>query len=235
MLGFMLLLAVIGAALGYYLARSLSMGVILAVVVGAVYMSQSTELVMNMNNAVEITSPNQAPELWHIVEDMALVGKIPMPRVFIIDDESPNAFATGPDPEHSAVAATRGLMERLDRAELEGVMAHEVSHIRNYDIRLQTTALALASAVVFLANIGSNAMWFGPRRRDDEEEGLPGEVGTPPYGTGRHDLEHADHGLLARPHGGLHRLWPLSRRAPRPGAGMGEDPLLQGPPPCHVV
>ena len=175
MLGFMLLLAVIGAALGYYLARSLSMGVILAVVVGAVYMfltlSQSTELVMNMNNAVEITSPNQAPELWHIVEDMALVGKIPMPRVFIIDDESPNAFATGPDPEHSAVAATRGLMERLDRAELEGVMAHEVSHIRNYDIRLQTTALALASAVVFFANIGSNAMWFVPRRRDDDEEG----------------------------------------------------------------
>ena len=125
--------------------------------------------------AMEITE-QQAPELWHIVEDMAMVGKVPMPRVFIIDDPSPNAFATGPDPEHAAVAATTGILQRLNREELEGVMAHEVSHIRNYDIRLQTYALALASVISFLANMGMNAMWWGGGRRDDRDNGNAGQV-----------------------------------------------------------
>lgn len=175
-LGFLLLLGVIGAAIGYAFAGSATMGVIFAIVLGFVYMfvmlGQSTDVVMNMNNAHEITDPSQAPELWHIVEDMALVGKVPMPRVFIIDDPSPNAFATGSDPEHAAVAATTGLLARLNREEIEGVMAHEVSHIRNYDIKLQTTALALAAVVSLLANFGSHSLfWGGNRRRDDREGG----------------------------------------------------------------
>ena len=175
-LGFLLLLGVIGAAIGYAFAGSATMGVIFAIVLGFVYMfvmlGQSTDVVMNMNNAHEITDPSQAPELWHIVEDMALVGKVPMPRVFIIDDPSPNAFATGSDPEHAAVAATTGLLARLNREEIEGVMAHEVSHIRNYDIKLQTTALALAAVVSLLANFGSHSLfWGGTRRRDDREGG----------------------------------------------------------------
>ncbi|WGN88693.1 zinc metalloprotease HtpX [Ligilactobacillus faecis] len=174
--GFLMLVALIGAAIGYAFAGSATMGVIFALVLGFVYMfvmlGQSTDVVMNMNNAREITDPSQAPELWHIVEDMALVGKVPMPRVFIIDDPSPNAFATGSDPQHSAVAATTGLLARLNREEIEGVMAHEVSHIRNYDIRLQTTALALAAVVSMLANFGMNSMfWGGARRRNDREEG----------------------------------------------------------------
>ena len=174
--GFLLLVALIGAAIGYAFAGSATMGVVFAIVLGFVYMfvmlGQSTDVVMNMNNAREITDPSQAPELWHIVEDMALVGKVPMPRVFIIDDPSPNAFATGSDPQHSAVAATTGLLARLNREEIEGVMAHEVSHIRNYDIRLQTTALALAAVVSMLANFGMNSMfWGGARRRNDREEG----------------------------------------------------------------
>ena len=101
-LGFLLLVGMIGAAIGYTFAGSATMGVVLAIVLGFVYMfvmlGQSTDVVMNMNNAHEITDQSQAPELWHIVEDMALVGKVPMPRVFIIDDPSPNAFATGSDP-----------------------------------------------------------------------------------------------------------------------------------------
>lgn len=174
--GFLMLVALIGAAIGYAFAGSATMGVVFAIVLGFVYMfvmlGQSTDVVMNMNNAREITDPSQAPELWHIVEDMALVGKVPMPRVFIIDDPSPNAFATGSDPQHSAVAATTGLLARLNREEIEGVMAHEVSHIRNYDIRLQTTALALAAVVSMLANFGMNSMfWGGARRRNDREEG----------------------------------------------------------------
>lgn len=174
--GFLMLVALIGAAIGYAFAGSATMGVVFAIVLGFVYMfvmlGQSTDVVMNMNNAREITDPSQAPELWHIVEDMALVGKVSMPRVFIIDDPSPNAFATGSDPQHSAVAATTGLLARLNREEIEGVMAHEVSHIRNYDIRLQTTALALAAVVSMLANFGMNSMfWGGARRRNDREEG----------------------------------------------------------------
>lgn len=174
--GFLMLVALIGAAIGYAFAGSATMGVVFAIVLGFVYMfvmlGQSTDVVMNMNNAREITDPSQAPELWHIVEDMALVGKVPMPRVFIIDDPSPNAFATGSDPQHSAVAATTGLLARLNREEIEGVMAHEVSHIRNYDIRLQTTALSLAAVVSMLANFGMNSMfWGGARRRNDREEG----------------------------------------------------------------
>lgn len=146
MFSFMLLVAIIGAAIGYVFAGSVAAGLIMALVLGFLYMfiilGQSTDVVMRMNNAHEITSPDQAPDLWHVVEDMAMVAQIPMPKVYIIDDPSPNAFATGRDPEHAAVAATTGLMERLNREELEGVMAHEVSHIRNYDIRLQTTATA---------------------------------------------------------------------------------------------
>lgn len=174
-LGFLLLVGVIGAAIGYAFAGSATMGVIFALVLGFVYMfvmlGQSTDVVMNMNNAQEITDPSQAPELWHIVEDMALVGKVPMPRVFIIDDPSPNAFATGSDPEHAAVAATTGLLARLNREEIEGVMAHEVSHIRNYDIKLQTTALALAAVVSMLANFGTHSLFFGGGRRRDDREG----------------------------------------------------------------
>lgn len=181
MLGFILLVALIGAGIGYSFFGSSMAGIILALIIALVYMlimlSQSADVVMAMNHGQEITSPDQAPELWHMVEDMAMVAQIPMPRVFIIDDPSPNAFATGPNPEHAAVAATRGILERLNREEMEGVMAHEVSHIRNYDIRLQTTALALSAAVSLLADIGTRAMWFGGgRRRDNDREGGSLEV-----------------------------------------------------------
>ena len=147
---FIALFGLIGAAIGYVYMSSMAAGIIVALVVCGIYMfitmMQSTAIVMGMNNAKEITDVSQAPEIWHIVEDMAMVGRVPMPRVFIIDDQSPNAFATGPNPD-------------------------EISHIRNYDIRLQTTALALSSAIVFLANLGSRAMWWGPGRRDDDREG----------------------------------------------------------------
>jgi len=127
---------------------------------------------MSMNHAREITDVSQAPQLWHLIEDMALVAQVPMPRVFIIDDESPNAFATGNDPQHAAVAVTSGIMSRLNREELEGVIGHEMSHVRNYDIRLQTIALALSAAIGLLVNFASNWFWWGgSRRRDDRDSG----------------------------------------------------------------
>ncbi|GAK30570.1 heat shock protein [Weissella oryzae SG25] len=173
--GFFLFVALVGAALGYFIWRSAQTGVIIALIIGLVYagymFSQSTEVVMAMNHAKEITSAEQAPELWHIVEDMALVAQVPMPRVFIIDDASPNAFATGNNPQHAAVAATAGIIQRLNRAELEAVMAHEMTHVRNYDIRLQTLAVALSSAIALLANLGTNFWFFGGSNRDNRNNG----------------------------------------------------------------
>src|SRR5699024_10655647 len=131
---------------------------------------QSTKVIMNMNNAREIHSAQEAPALWHVVEDMAMVAQVPMPRVFIIDDPSPNAFATGNNPKHAAVAATTGLMEIMNREELEAVMGHEMSHVRNYDIRLQTIALALSAAISMLANFAGNFWWFGGSRSDDDDD-----------------------------------------------------------------
>ena len=101
---------------------------------------------------------------------MAMVAQVPMPRVFIIDDPSPNAFATGNDPQHSAVAATTGLLQIMNREELEGVMGHEMSHVRNYDIRLQTIAIALWPAITALVNFAGNFWWFGGGRSSDDDD-----------------------------------------------------------------
>lgn len=173
MAGFFLLVALIGAAIGYLFVRSAVGGIIIAGVIALIYMSviigQSTDVVMNMNNAHEIHSAQEAPTLWHVVEDMAMVAQVPMPRVFIIDDPSPNAFATGNNPEHAAVAATTGLMAIMNREELEAVMGHEMSHVRNYDIRLQTIALALSAAISMLVNFAGNFWWLGGSRSDDDD------------------------------------------------------------------
>lgn len=172
--GFLILVALIGAAIGYLFAGTAVGGIIIAGVLAVIYMSvmvsQSTDVVMNMNNAQEVHSAQEAPELWHVVEDMAMVAQVPMPRVFIIDDPSPNAFATGNDPQHSAVAATTGLLQIMNREELEGVMGHEMSHVRNYDVRLQTIALALSAAITALVNFAGNFWWFGGGRSSDDDD-----------------------------------------------------------------
>ncbi|WP_125765500.1 zinc metalloprotease HtpX [Levilactobacillus mulengensis] len=176
MFGFGVLTLAIGAALGYLFWNSWFSGTVIAAIVAVVYMlimiSQSTNVVMSMNHAREITDVSQAPQLWHLIEDMAMVAQVPMPRVFIIDDASPNAFATGNDPQHAAVAVTSGILSRLNREEMEGVIGHEMSHVRNYDIRLQTIALALSAAISLLVNFASNWFWWGgSRRRDDRDSG----------------------------------------------------------------
>lgn len=173
---FFMLLAAIGAAVGYLWLGDMTFGVVIAVIIGAIYamsmIFQSTNIVMSMNHAREVTE-QEAPQLYHIVEDMAMVAQIPMPRVFIIEDQSLNAFATGSSPENAAVAATTGLLAVMNREELEGVIGHEVSHIRNYDIRISTIAVALASAITLLSSLGSRMIWFGGgrRRSDDRDNG----------------------------------------------------------------
>ena len=179
LIAFFGLLALIGAAVGYLWLDSAFGGVILAFIIGGIYavsmIFQSTEIVMSMNGAREV-SEQEAPELYHVVQDMAMVAQIPMPRVYIVEDASPNAFATGSKPENAAVAATTGLLAIMNREELEGVMGHEVSHIRNYDIRISTIAVALASAITMLSSLAGRMMWFGGGRRSsndrDNDSGL---------------------------------------------------------------
>ena len=172
---FFLLLAAIGAAVGYLWLGSLEFGIVVALIIGGIYamtmIFQSTNVVMSMNNTHEV-GVEEEPDLYHIVEDMAMVAQIPMPRVFIVKDDSLNAFATGSSPENAAVAATTGLLAVMNRQELEGVIGHEVSHIRNYDIRISTIAVALASAITLISSIGGRMMFFGGgRRRSNSRDG----------------------------------------------------------------
>ena len=177
LLVFFLLLALVGYAVGYLFMRSGLGGMIIALIIGFVYaltmIFQSTEIVMSMNGAREVDEQT-APDLYHVVEDMAMVAQIPMPRVFIIEDSSLNAFATGSNPQNAAVAATSGLLAIMNREELEAVIGHEVSHIRNYDIRISTIAVALASAITLLSSMAGRMMWWGGagrRRSDNDRDG----------------------------------------------------------------
>jgi len=169
MLGFFLLVLVIGGAVGYLNFNSAVNGVIMAAVIALMYMAlmvaNSTKVVMKLNKGKELTQKQDYPLLWNVVEELSLVARVPMPKIYVIDDQSPNAFASGNSPDKASVAVTTGLMERLNREEIEGVIAHEISHIRNFDIRLSTIALALTAVVALLANIGTRMLWFGGGRR----------------------------------------------------------------------
>jgi heat shock protein HtpX len=109
--------------------------------------------------------------LDNVVEEMAIAGGLPKPAVYIIPDSDPNAFATGSGPERASVAVTRGLLEKLSREELQGVVSHEMSHVRNYDIRLMTVVAALAGAILLLSDWGRRGIMFGGRRRDPDRDG----------------------------------------------------------------
>ncbi|MCM3550060.1 heat shock protein HtpX [Niallia circulans] len=173
---FIVFVLLIGAAITYVRAGDYVSGAIFAAVIAGGYtifmISTSTNVVMRMNHAREITSSTEQPFLWHTVEGLAIAARIPMPRIFIIQDKSPNAFATGISPKSGAVAVTSGLMERLSREEIEGVLAHEVAHIRNYDIRLSTIAVALVSAIAILSDLGMRFFVFSGGRNKDNKHPL---------------------------------------------------------------
>ncbi len=124
------------------------------------------DLVMTVAGANQIERKEEAPELWRTIENLAITAGLPMPRVYIVPDESPNAFAAGRSPKQAIVAVTTGLLERLDEEELEGVLAHELSHVRNYDVRLMTYAAVLAGSIALIAQIFLRAMWFSGGDRD---------------------------------------------------------------------
>jgi heat shock protein HtpX len=130
------------------------------------------QLVLATSNAKAV-GPEEAPELYNVVTEMAIAANVPMPKVYIIDEGSPNAFATGRDPEHSSIAVTTGLLRKLDREELQGVIGHEMSHVRNYDIRFTLIVGVLVGSIALLAQFFLRyTFWFGGgSRRSSKSEG----------------------------------------------------------------
>lgn len=175
--GFLLLFAAVGAAFGLVAADEPIAGIVIAAVIGLIYVllmtSAGTQVIMAMNRAREIKSEDDNPFLWNTVEALSIAARLPMPKVYIIDDPSPNAFAAGMSPKNAAVAVTTGLLERLNRQEIEGVLAHEVAHIQNYDVRLATTAIALVAVIGILSDLAMRMLWFSGghrhRRRNDRD------------------------------------------------------------------
>lgn len=129
----------------------------------------SARIALSMNGAKPIAKKD-APELYRVVENLSIAGGLPMPQVYIIEDPAPNAFATGRDPKHSYVAVTSGLLEIMDKTELEGVIGHELSHVRNYDIRVMAITAALVSVIAILSdNLMRITIWGGD---DDNNSNL---------------------------------------------------------------
>ena len=137
----------------------------------------SDKIVLKMYDAREVDI-HTAPELVGMVANLARRAGMPMPRVYIIDTDAPNAFATGRDPEHAAVAVTSSLMRALTPQELEGVMAHELAHVKNRDTLISTLVASLAGAITMLANMAQWAAIFGAGRGNDEEDGGGGLIGS---------------------------------------------------------
>jgi heat shock protein HtpX len=132
----------------------------------------SDKIVLKMYGAQEVDEA-QAPELYSIVRNLAQAGQIPMPKVYIIPEEAPNAFATGRNPQHAAVAITQGLLRMLTREEIAGVLGHELGHVRNRDTLIMVVAATLAGALSMLANIAQWGMIFGGGRSSDDEGANP--------------------------------------------------------------
>jgi len=130
----------------------------------------SDKIVLAMYGAKPVEEA-AAPALHRVVRTLATRASIPMPRVYLIPSETPNAFATGRNPQHAAVAVTEGIMRLLDEQELEGVLAHELAHVKNRDVLISTIAATLAGAITYLAHMAQWAAIFGGARRDDGEEG----------------------------------------------------------------
>ena len=168
---FTILVLGIGVAISYLMNNNLISGLIVTVIILAIYIpityKSAGSQVLNMSGAKEIKRSDN-PQLFGIVEELSLAARVPMPKVYIVNDPAPNAFATGIKPEKGAVAFTTGLLTTLNREELAGVVAHELAHIRNYDIRLMTICIALVGVIALISSFGSRMLFFGGGRRNNQ-------------------------------------------------------------------
>ena len=169
------LFGVLGFAIGYAIAGNASgalfvMGV--AILFGSLAAAGSyfagDSVVLSVSGAKEVDETS-APQLLNVVREMAIAANIPMPKVYVIDDTAPNAFATGRDPKHASVAITTGLLQKLDREELQGVMGHELSHVRNFDIRFSTIVGVLVGSIALMADFFLRFSFWGGNRRSSND------------------------------------------------------------------
>lgn len=170
---FVLLILLIGWALGASFDAP-SLGIILATLVSVVmtlvgyFKGDAVTLAASGAKSIE---KRDAPDVWNLVENLAITAGVPMPAVYVIDDPSPNAFATGRDPAHASIAMTTGLLKIMSRTELEGVLAHELSHVKNYDIRVMTIVVVLVGVILLLSDWTMRTAFYGRRNSNDRSGG----------------------------------------------------------------
>jgi len=172
------LLGLLGSAIGYAMTGSTAGA--LAVTIGAVVFGAllsvgsyfaGDQAVLAASQAHRVDAESQ-PQLFNVVTELSIAAGIPMPAVYLIDDTAPNAFATGRDPAHASIAVTSGLLEKMDREELQGVIGHELSHVRNYDIRYALLVGVLVGSIALLADVFLRyTFWFGGGRRSRDDRG----------------------------------------------------------------
>ena len=174
-IGFVVLVSLVGWAFGLLLGSGPIWAIVALVFSGAMAFASywKADAIALAVSRAKPADPEQYQRLHNLVEGLCIAAGLPKPRVYIVDDPAPNAFATGRNPKHAAIAVTTGLLEKLNRVELEGVIAHELSHVRNYDILVSTLAVTLVGSIALLTNIGMRMMWWngGRVRRDGDRNG----------------------------------------------------------------
>ncbi|MEO5939568.1 MAG: zinc metalloprotease HtpX [Candidatus Limnocylindrales bacterium] len=177
------LFGALGFAIGYAIAGSAAGALVVTAIalvfgglaaVGSYFAGDS--IVLSVSGAKEVDETS-APQLLNVVREMSLAANIPMPKVYVIDDTAPNAFATGRDPKHASVAITTGLLEKLDREELQGVMGHELSHVRNFDIRFAMIVGVLVGSIALMADFFLRFTFWGGGRRSSNDRDSGGSGG----------------------------------------------------------
>ncbi len=177
---FVLLIAAAAVALGYLFGAGtwfvpVAIGIAIAMAWGSYFSSDRIALAASRARPADET---EYARYHNLVEGLCIASGLPKPRLYIVNDPAPNAFATGRNPKHAAVAVTTGLLDQMNRVELEGVLAHELSHVKNYDILVTTIAVTAVGAVALMADLGLRFMWWGGRagRRDSRDSGAAGAI-----------------------------------------------------------
>jgi heat shock protein HtpX len=164
--GFVVLVVLVGVAIGYLIGGGPTASVIALVIAAVMAFTsywKSDSIALKVSRAVP-ADPTTYQRLHNIVEGLCIAGGLPKPQVYVINDPAPNAFATGRNPQHAAIAVTTGLLEKMNRVELEGVVAHELSHIRNYDILVSTIAVTLVGSIAIMTDLAIRMMWWNGGR-----------------------------------------------------------------------
>jgi heat shock protein HtpX len=175
---FVLLLFLVGLAFNFLLSGGLAGLIVVAVIVltGSVISYYNSDKVALAMSRAKPADPQQYARYHNLVEGLCIASGLPKPRLYVIEDSAPNAFATGRNPKHSAVAVTTGLLEKMNRVELEGVLAHELSHIRNYDILVMTLAVTMVGMIALISDFFLRFMFWGGGRRDNDSNNPAGAI-----------------------------------------------------------